>query len=315
MKKKNLLLLLLLAVTAGMTAQSTDLARVEFLHIPFSKSDNSISRYRALIQAPIKINKEKKNYLVIGLEYRYVDINIADTEDVAAFQGLNTETNMFQNNLVTSVQQIDAYIGYTWKPGTDWRFGVKFGPKFQSDFESGLMKDDIIYEGAVYAIKDNKADTLNGEKPSRLVLGLSYSTTPGRGFPLPILNYFKEFKPNWTYTLGVPKTNIRHYLNDNHKDALMAYVSIDNIYANIQQNFITVNDDSPAGRLAESIQQTIVFGGLGYEHYFTKHLLFYAYAAHSVYNDFRLENNNGDKVYIISDKNTPYFRGGLKFKF
>lgn len=251
MKRKQLLLSVLVLFAFGMTAQTTDLARIEYLYLPFSK-DNSINRYRALIQAPIPINKEKKNYLVVGFEYRYVDINIGESEDVSAFMGSVPPNEAIQDNLITSVQQIDAYMGYTWTVPNDWRFGLKFGPKFQSDFEDGLQSDDIIYEGAVYAIKDRKNDTLNGNKPYRLIMGLTYSTTPGRSFPLPILNYYKEFHPNWTYTLGVPKTNVRHYLNDNHKDAIQAFATLDNIYANIQQNFIPGGNQDQEGTVAEA---------------------------------------------------------------
>jgi hypothetical protein len=314
MKKTIFISSLLLLFAFAMTAQTTDLARIEYLYLPFSKSDNSISRYRALVQAPIPINKEKKNYLVIGFEYRYVDINIEDNEDVLAFTEPIPNSN-FRDNLVTSVQQIDAYLGYTWTAKNDWRFGLKFGPKFQSDFKDGLQSDDIIYEGAVYAIKDKKNDTTEGHKPYRLVLGLTYSNTPGRGFPLPILNYYKEFHPNWTYTLGVPKTNVRHYLNDNHKDAIQAFATLDNVYANIQQNFVPLSSQNSDGKVAESIQETIGLLGLGYEHFFTKHLLFYGYAAHSVYNDFRLEDADGNKIYKINTENSPYFRAGLKFKY
>ncbi len=314
MKRKIFSTSFLLLFALGITAQTTDLARIEYLTLPFSKSANSINRYRALVQAPIPINKEKKNYLVIGLEYRYVDININDSEDVEAFTE-PTPTSNFQDNLVTSVQQIDAYLGYTWTTQNNWRFGIKFGPKFQSDFENGLQSDDILYDGAVYAIKDKKNDTTGGNKPYRLVLGLSYSNTPGRNFPLPILNYYKEFRPNWTYTLGVPKTNVRHYLNDTHKDALQAFATLDNVYANIQENFVPISNQNADGKVAESIQETIGLLGLGYEHFFTKHLLFYGYAAHSVYNDFRLEDGDGNKIYKINTENSPYFRAGLKFKY
>ena len=305
MERKQVLLLVLVLFAFGMTAQTTDIFRVEYLHLPFSKSGNNINRYRALVQAPIPINKEKKNYLVIGLEYRYVDINIQDTEDVFAFGP----------NLVSSVQQMDGYVGYTWKHKSDWRFGAKIGLKIQSDFEGSLKSDDFIYEAAVYAILDNKDDTTSGKKHSRFIAGLTYSTTPGRWYPLPLLNYYKEFHPNWTYTLGVPKTNIRHYLNNGHKDAIQAFATLDNIYANLQQNFVPLIDQGEDGTVAESIQMTIGLLGLGYEHFFTEHLLFYGYAAHSVYNDFRLEDGDGKKVYKINTENSPYFRAGVKFKF
>jgi hypothetical protein len=87
------------------------------------------------------------------------------------------------------------------------------------------------------------------------------------------------------------------------------------VYANIQQNFIPVSNQNSENKTAESIQETIVLLGLGYEHFFTKHLLFYGYAAHSVYNDFRLEDGDGAKIYKINTKNSPYFRMGIKFKY
>lgn len=305
MKRKSFITVCILLFAFGISAQTTDLARVEYLALPFSKSDNSINRYRALVQVPIPLDKERKKIFVVGLEYRYVDVNIEDAEDVFAFN----------KNLVTSTQQMDAYLGYVWKPNDDWRFGVKGGVKIQSDFEGSMVSDDFIYEVGAYAIKDKKKNPEEGKKPYRFIAGLTYSTTPGRWYPLPILNYYKEFHPNWTYTLGVPKTNVRHYLNDTHKDALQAFLTLDNVYANIQQNFVPISDQNSEAKLAESIQMTIGLVGLGYEHFFTDHLLFYGYAAHSVYNDFRLEDGDGKKIYKINTENSPYFRAGFKFKY
>ncbi|QAA80965.1 hypothetical protein EI546_04135 [Aequorivita sp. H23M31] len=305
MGRKNWLTVLLLFFGMVLTAQTTDLARIEYLYLPFSKSGNSISRYRALIQAPIPLDKERKRIIVIGMEYRYVDINIEDPEDVAAFNG----------HLVTSVQQTNSYVGYVWKHNDHWRFGAKAGVKIETDWAGSLVNDDLIYEIGAYAINDRKKNPEEGKKPYRLIVGLTYSTVPGRWYPLPIINYFKQFRPNWTYTLGVPKSNVRNYLNNSHKDAIQAFATLDNIYANIQQNFRPISSENQDGKMAESIQQTIVLLGLGYEHYFMEDFLFYAYAAHSVYNDFRLEDGDGKKLYKINTENSPYFRVGLKLKY
>ena len=179
--KYALLTLVFLTTTFFSFSQTTDLARVEYLYMPFSKSNNSINRYRALIQAPIPINKEKKTYLVVGLEYRYVDITIQDLEDRVAF------TNFDGGNPVGSVQRMDGYLGYTVKMSDLWRIGVKAGVSVQSNLETSPSGDDFIYDGAVYFIRDNDGEEV--EKPSRLIIGLTYSTTPGRNFPLPLVNY------------------------------------------------------------------------------------------------------------------------------
>jgi hypothetical protein len=284
-------------------AQTTDLARVEYLNIPFSNSNNSIQRYRALVQVPIPINWDKKTFLVIGLEYRYVDLNIQDPIDMEAFQAHG-------GGPVSSVHRMDGYLGYTWQLTERWRLGAKVGVSIKSDLGDSPMGDDFIYDAAVYAIWSKNID--DTKRKTRLILGLTYSTTPGRNYPLPLVNLNKEFKPNWTYTIGVPKTNIRYYFNDSHKDALQAFITLDNFTSNIQQNFI-VNNSSP--QLAESISMTTVIPGLGYEHFFTKHLLYYAYGGHTAYMNYRLEDKDGASIYTINDENSLYFRTGIKFKY
>lgn len=277
-------------------AQSTDIARVEYMHIPFSNSDNAVGRFRALLQVPIPLDKELNKIIVAGFEYRNVNVDIKD----AVPAGFNIQD-------VSSLHRISGYVGYVWKYKENWRFGVKAGARINSNLAGSLVSDDWIYTASVYAINDMKDASTT--KPYRWIFGLDYSTTPGRNFPLPLINYYREFHPNWTYTLGVPKTNIRHYLNDDHKDALQAFVTLDNFFANIQNNMIINN------QTAENISMTIILGGLGYEHFFTKHLLYYAYATHSISNDFRLRNNNRDDIYTINSDNTFYFRTGVKFKF
>lgn len=315
MKLKLPLLLSFLIFSSILSAQTTDVMRVEYLNIPFSNSSNNLSRYRVLVQAPIETNEEKENYFVISAEYRYIDINIRDAEDVSAFNGLNISSSAIESNLVNSVQQMDLGFGYTWTDETDWRWAIKAGAKIQSDFEGSLSGDDFIYDASVFAIKDKTEDVKEGSKPYRLIFGLNYSTVPGRWYPLPIINYYKEFRPNWTFTLGVPKSNLRYYFSDTRKDAVQVFATLDNIYANLQRNFIPTSNQNSDATVAASIQQTIGLLGLGYEHFFTEKLVLYAYAAHSVYNDFRLEDKNGDKVYKINSENTAYFRTGIKYKF
>lgn len=286
-------------------AQTTDLARIEYLNFPLAKSNNSIERYRALLQVPIPINKEKKNFFVIGLEYRYLDINIKDTDDIL----------VFGNNPVNSIKRMDGYLAYTWKQNEDWRLGIKAGVRVQSDFNGSLLKDDFIYEAGFYVVKDKRKNVSEDEKPYRLIAGLTFSNTPGRKYPLPIINYYKEFQVNWTYTLGVPKTNIRYFMNNSHKDALQVFATLDNDYANIQKNFVPSSIQNSEEKVAESIQSTIGLVGLGYEHFFTKQFLFYSYVGHTVYSRFQLEDSSGSEIYKINTENSPYFRAGIKFKY
>lgn len=293
MLNKNRFLVILLCFIMGSFgyAQTSDLLRLEYLNIPNPNTKNSISRFRALIQAPLKVSEG--NYVIIGGEYRYIDLTLNDMP--------------FDTEDLNSVQNVEATLGYLHKSkNTDWIYAGKVGARISSNFETKLTSDDYIYIVTGYAIRD-RTDEGKADKPNRLIFGLEYTTTPGRNFPLPIVNYYREFAPNWTYTLGVPKSNIRYKFDA--KNHVQSFITLDNYFANIQGNKVV--DD----KVAENISSTQVLLGLGYEHYFTKHLLYYGYAGYTISNDYRLRNNNRDEIYKIEEKNSLYFRTGIKFKY
>jgi hypothetical protein len=58
-----------------------------------------------------------------------------------------------------------------------------------------------------------------------------------------------------------------------------------------------------AEKIAENISMTVILGGLGYEHYFTDHLLlFYGYGAYTLTDDFRLLRQQENDIYTINDQ-------------
>ena len=276
-------------------AQLTDLGRIEYTHFPQKDSDNSFRRFRILANLPIKLN-DKGSYLVPGAEFRTVTF---EHEDRIA-------TNF---DPLGNFKSYEISLGYTFKMNENWRFAAKVGTMFSSNFENKkLLHDDLLYSGAIFFIKDRK----NEEKPWRLILGLRYSTTAGRPFPLPFINYYKKFNPSWSYGLGVPKTNLKYHFNE--KNIIQSFVTLDGFFANIQNNRTISNSNTGVQETADGFSMTIVLAGLGYEYYITDHLLFYTYAGYTVLNDIRLRDSNQKDVYTINNNNSIYFRGGLKFK-
>ena len=57
-------------------AQSSDLFRVEYLHIPNDNTGNSIGRFRTFFQLPLEF--KKNNYIVVGGEYRNINLDLKD---------------------------------------------------------------------------------------------------------------------------------------------------------------------------------------------------------------------------------------------
>lgn len=283
--------ILLFAAAPAVWAQ-TDLARVEFTYFPQSDSDNSFRRFRTFINVPLKIREE--GYLVPGFAYRNINLKLGDP---LPFSASNKE----------HFQSLQFSLGYTDILKNNWRYVVQGNFTIASNFKRRLNSEDFVYGGTVFFVKD---ETKNPEMaaPWRLIVGASYSTIAGRPFPLPVLAYYREFMPDWAYTLGVPKTNIKYNITNKHE--VQAFITLDGFYANIQEDV-----DVGAATPADTVSMTTLLSGLGYEYYFTKHLVAYLYAGYTVLNDIRLRDDGGDDVYTLNDSNSFYGRTGLKFKF
>lgn len=292
---KYIIVFLGIALNTDVCAQTSDLGRIEYTFIPQTNSNNSLDRFRGFVNFPIKVN-DSGCYLVPGIEFRNMGLDI---EDEVPFDTSNLK----------NFQMFRMSLGYTFKMKNNWRVAVSAGAEIASNFEHQKTKgEDYRFTGAFYLIKDRTSDTL--VKADRWVLGLEYTTNAGRPFPLPIINYYKKFDKDWSYTLGIPKMNLKHNLT--YKQTLQAFVTVDGFFSNLQNDLPvpTIN----GLEFADNISMTMILGGLGYEYYFSKHILYYIYGGHSIHNKVRLRDGQWNKVYTINQENTFYFRTGIKFK-
>ncbi len=299
MDKKILIVISILCIyTDCIQSQDTNLARLEYVYVPQSKSDNVYSGIRFSGNYPISLNKEG-SYLVPSIQYRYNNLQLNDPIIV---------------NNITDIEEfhtIGLEVGYTFTMKNNWRFVANVGIRISSNLEaSGLVGDDFRYTGAIIFIKKygEKKDPIM----SRLLLGIRYTTPASINLPLPILNYYRRFHPNWSYSLGTPKTDIK-YLFDNKKHTLQAFIGLDRFYSNIQNNrtFLT---SSGINTIAENVSMLTINTALGYEYYFTEHLLLFNYIGYTLSNEIRLRDDQQNNVLIINDKKTLYIRGGIKLK-
>lgn len=298
MNKKNLAsICVFLCLIANALAQETDLARIEYTYIPQEQSSNNYGRFRVSANYPIKID-ELGTYFVIGAQYRFHNLQISDLVPIE-----NPEK-------IDDFHTFGIELGYTFKISDDWRFGAKLGTTISSNFEdSGLQGDDFRYAGAAYFVRSRSQN--QSYKKSRLILGLRYAFPASINFPLPIINYFQRFHPNWSYSIGTPKTNIKYFFNE--KNTLQAFVGLDRFYANLQKDRIFTQANG-VNQVAENVSMLNILGAIGYEHYFTEHILLYAYAGYTLSNEIRLRDGNQEDVFVINDQNTIYIRSGIKLK-
>ena len=285
MKHVFLLYVFLLALQ-GALSQSTDIARVEYTMLPRNDSEIQVARWRLLFNLPMRVGPEK--YLITGAEYNQIDF---DNSGELPFDGSELKT----------LHVIDLNLGYitNWNP--NWRFIGIVSPRLASNFVNGIEGRDLRLNLTASLWKE----AMDAEVPFRLVLGLSFNSTTGLPFPLPLVNYLRRFHPNWAMILGVPKSGLRYYANE--RNILETALFLDGYFVNIQNDILL--DD---GGIGSAISLSAVIGAFEYRYVISKRLSFYALAGYAVYQNGLLRDDDRNNVYVLNKAGNIYFRTGLK---
>jgi hypothetical protein len=271
-------------------AQLTDLVRLEYSFIPMQNSEDDYTRFRGLVNYPIKIKEDA--YIIVGGEYNQVNLELEDEYP-------------FDTSLLERIHIMDLSLGYTFKMNEKWRFGAKLTPRIASTLNSSISSDDFFINAGVFFINDRSADE-SAKNPYRLILGLTYNSTTGIPFPLPLVNYHREINDKWSFSVGVPKTNLKYTFND--KKEIQTFLTIDGYNANIQKGIVVDT------KQADSISLSVLIVGLGYEYFLTKHLASYIYTGYTLSLTNSLENKNREEIFSLNEVKTFYLRTGIKIK-
>lgn len=278
----------LLLVSGICFAQSTDILRVEYTSLPKEETGNAASRYRFLLNVPIKVGLDK--YLVLGGEFNIIDFDI-------------TQDYPFDSSELSTLYVIDLNVGYIFKFNEDWRFVGIVTPRIASNLVNGLQGDDFLLNLTATMWKEKK----DVEKPFRLILGLTYNSTTGLPFPLPLVSYHKRFHRSWSYSLGIPRTDIKYHIKDKH--ILQMALFLDGYFVNVQNDILL-----PDGELGSSVSLSAIVGAVGYQYKINKRMSFYGVGGITINQQGLLRNSKRDKVYTLTEKKAGslYWKAGFK---
>lgn len=285
-----IILIITLFYAQFVQAQLDDLARLEYSFIPKSGSDDQYTRLRLSLNYPIELKED--TYFIVGGEYNRVILNLQDNYP-------------FDRSLLKTINIIDLNLGYTFKTSETWRLGFRLNPRIASTLTQKISGDDFFLNGGAFAIIDRSKDE-SLKRPYRLILGLTYNTTTGLPFPLPFVSYYRKPSEKWSFSIGVPKSNIKWFLDQ--KNTLQSFVSLDGYFAHLQEPSV-IN-----GKQVDNVSLSVIVGGAGYEYLFTKHLVAYAYAGYTFRLNNVLRDGERNEVFKLNDLNAFYLRTGIKFK-
>ncbi|MEM9000238.1 MAG: DUF6268 family outer membrane beta-barrel protein [Bacteroidota bacterium] len=267
-------------------SQSSDIFRVEYLRVPENDTGIETSRYKFLFNVPMKIVEDK--YVVLGVEYNRFDFDFS-------------QDFPFDKSALDSFHVIDLNLGYITKWNENWRLFTIVTPRVASNFTENTLSDDFFFNVTASFLKDKK----DVAKPFRIIVGLSYNSTTGLPFPLPLFSYYKRFHPKWSYTLGIPRMNFKYHADKKH--TLQAALLLDGYFMNIQDDILL-----PDGELGSKISLSALIGALGYQYNISKSMSVYALVGRSIEQEGRLRNDDRDDVFLLNEEANIYLRWGFK---
>ncbi len=287
MKQHFFCCLLFLLISCFGLSQTPDLLRLEYTAIPENDSGIRTNRYRAVLNAPIKIKEH--NYLVIGGEYNTYEFRVG--------QPLPFETNTLER-----LHIVDFNLGYSFKWNETWRFVGAVQPRLASNFVLGVENNDFRVNLSAVLMKEKK----DIDRPFRLIVGLSFNSATGLPFPLPIVNYYRRFHPNWSYTIGIPRQDVKYYSNSG-KHVLQAALFLDGYFINIQNDVLLPNNN-----VGTSISLSALVSAVGYQYKFTKEISFYTLLGYSLLQEGLIRDGNRNRAFTLNDEGNIYLRTGFK---
>lgn len=269
-----------------LNGQSTDLFRIEYLHLPENSTGITTSKYRVLANYPFKLNEE--SYFFVGGEYNQFKAEFSrpfpfDTADLEKFY------------------IIDMNLGYLTKWNENWRFVGILTPRLASNFTNGIISDDLFINATATLWKEAS----NADKPFRIVVGLTFNSTTGLPVPLPLVSYYKRFHRKWSYTLGTSKSNLKFHAK---KHSLELAVFLDGYFMNIQDDIVLLDN-----QLGSRVSLSALISGIGYQYEITNQLKFYAIAGGSIVQWGQLRNDQRQNTFLLNNDSNQYFRTGIKF--
>lgn len=272
--------------------QINELIKIDYSSLSSDQDKFTFSRKRFSVNYPFKLNDE--NYLISGINYNRIDANLNITGLSENFTSDMTQFRQYEFN-TAFIHKINKYK----------KLIAQLTPGLSSNFsENKIYKEDIVFTVGLGVIIDKREETI--KKPYRLILGATFSGASGIPYPLPFVSYYRRLSKHWEYNLGVPKTNYK-YLFRNGNSKIVFLTRLEGFNSSIQNN-ITYNN-----KKTNRFRATLVVGGIGYEHFFTKHIVLYS-TFNSVLIDRVRLNYNREEIKKIEVNNAYFFKAGIKFQ-
>ena len=281
------LFLMVLLCTGIGNAQTPDIFRAEYMRMPRNGQGAKLSRIKLVANFPITL-KDSSN-IIIGGEYNRLSFGLRREGIPVGIEGLR------------HLHVADINFAYVHRYNDFWRIIGVVTPRLSSTLGAPIEKGDISFNATAGVLREKK----HVEKPSILILGVTYNSNVALRVPLPIVYYERRFHDHWSYVIGAPKTALKYHFDEKHQ--LQSEFILDGYYVNLQNPIFV-----PGGGAATSISSSGAIGTFGYQYALMKSVFLYIYGGHSLFQAGVLRNADRDAIFTLNDGQNVYMRAGFR---
>ncbi len=101
--------------------------------------------------------------------------------------------------------------------------------------------------------------------------------------------------------------NLQYHHSD--KNRVKAFVKLDGFTSNIKNGMLVYNTE-----IAESMNMSLILGGLKYEYHFLDHFEFFVLTSYIISNSVKLRDAEKSKIISLNNSNSIYLQTGIRLK-
>ncbi len=268
---------------------NTEIAGFEYTTIP-NVGDTGIEKYTLNLNLGKRF--KKRGTVGVGVSYTYYDFmfnNASLDFDALSYENIHT---------------IKSRFFFKYFINTTWSANVMFAPMLSSNFEGSLSHEDVIISSAVTLSK-----SWSNEKASSLfTFGIGFGTALGAPQLIPIVSFKKKVNETWSYSLGVPRTEINYHFDSRH--TLSTTASFNGLFGNISS---TVDFQDLGSFVDTKLQYNSLDTSLDYRYRIQPNWTTIIKIGYSPWNQLKILDNENNEIYDFEPNSSLFIAMGLKF--
>ncbi len=226
--------------------------------------------------------------------------------------GLEYHQFSFKNEATAYSEEMEKFysIQYSllakYKLSKNWSLNAVAIPRLVSNFTSGTTMDNVQMNGVAFVEK--KFNTKKSDRYFHITAGVGYLTLAGRTTINPVVNFMGKLNEYVSFVVGIPNTYIKY--NFNKKHSLRVLGTLNDFMAPINTPLYVDVAKTKKVDIAIFTEASV---GVEYNYWFTKSIGILLRGTHTVFSEFKLEDEHEHSLFDFNATLKPYVTLGIKF--